>query len=161
MKHLEINQILFPSQFGFRMKYFSESYLLLIMHDFSCFMNSRTQVDIGILDFSKVFNKVDHSRLLYAKTWSQSFLSGRSQQVAVEGSSFKAHTLFLICINELVKDIQSTVRLFANDCLIYQPIYTYTCWPLHPSMWPTKALCLGQEMENDIYYLQVLYYATI
>jgi len=27
-------------------------------------MNNRTQVDIGILDFSKASHKIDHSRLL-------------------------------------------------------------------------------------------------
>ena len=109
---------------------------------------SRTQVDIGILDFSKAFDKVDHSRLLQKLEfygvrgeplqWIQSFLSDRSQQVVVEGSfsspckvtsgvpqdSVLGPTLFLIYINDLVKDIKSTVRLFPDDCLIYQPIHT-------------------------------------
>ena len=30
-------------------------------------MNNRTQVDIGILDFSKAFGKIAHSRLSYTK----------------------------------------------------------------------------------------------
>jgi len=57
MKHLASHQILCPR---FRMKHSCESQLLLTIHDFSHFMNSRTQVDIGILDFSKAFDKVDH-----------------------------------------------------------------------------------------------------
>ena len=70
--------------------------------------------------------------------WIQSFLSDRSQQVMVEGSystpcsvksgvlqsSVLGPTLFLIYINDLVNDIQSTVWLFADDCLIYRPILT-------------------------------------
>ena len=31
-------------------------------------------------------------------------------------------TLFLIYINDIVADIQSTIRLFADDCLIYRRI---------------------------------------
>ena len=78
------------------MKHSCESQLLLTIHGFSHFMNSRTQVDIGILDFSKAFDKVDHPSLLRnlefygvrgkPLQWIQSFLSDRSQQVVVEGS---------------------------------------------------------------------------
>ena len=52
--------------FGFRTKYSCESQLLLTMQDFSNCMNNRTQVDIGILDFSKAsaFDKVAYSRLV-------------------------------------------------------------------------------------------------
>ena len=105
-------------------------------------MNNRTQVDIGILDFSKAFDKVTHSRLVQKLEfygirvkplqWIELFLSNRLQQVAVEGSysitsgvpqdSVPGPTLFLIHINDLVMHIQSTVRLFADDCLIYHPI---------------------------------------
>ena len=49
MKHLEDHEILCPNQFGFRAKHSCESQLLLIIHDFSYFMNNRTQVDVGIL----------------------------------------------------------------------------------------------------------------
>jgi len=107
-----------------------------------------TQVDIGILDFSKAFDKVDHPSLLQKLEFYgvrgkplpgiQLFLSDRSQQVMVEGSystscsvtsgvpqgSVLGPTLFLTYINDLVNEIQSTVRLFADDCLIYQPILT-------------------------------------
>ena len=150
MKHLDDHQILCPNQFGFRAKHSCESQLLLTVHDFSYFMNNRTQVDVGILDFSKAFDKVGHLRLAQklefygirgkALHWIKSFLSNRSQQVVVEGSystpckvtsgvpqgSVLAPTLFLIYINDLVTDVQSTVRLFADDCLIYCPILTPT-----------------------------------
>ena len=64
MNHLETHKILCPNQFGFRIKHSCESQLLLTIHDFSHYMNNRTQVDIGILDFSKAFDKVAHSRLV-------------------------------------------------------------------------------------------------
>ena len=148
MKHLETHQMLCPNQFGFRTKLSCESQLLLTIHDFSQFMNNRTQVDIGILDFSKAFDKVAHSRLVQKLEfygirgkplqWINSFSSNRTRQVIVEGSystpckvtsgvpqgSILGSTLFLIYINDLVTDIQSTVRLFTDDCLIYCPILT-------------------------------------
>ena len=34
--------------------------------------------------------------------------------------------LFLVYINDLVTDIQCTVRLFVDDCLIYRPMETAT-----------------------------------
>ena len=148
MNHLETHQILCPNQFGFRIKHSCESQLLLTIHDFSHYMNNRTQVDIGVLDFSEAFDKVAHSRLMKKLEfygirgkplqWIKSFLSNRSQQVVVKGSystpykvtsgvpqsSVLGPTLFLIYINDLVTHIQSTVRLFADDCLIYHPIST-------------------------------------
>ena len=126
------------NQFGFRTKRSCESQLLLTVRNFSHFMNSITQADIGILDFSKAFDKIDHPSLLQKLEfygvrgkplqWIQSFLSNRSQQVVVEGSystscsvtsgipqgSFLGLTLFLIYIyiyiNDFINDIQSTVR---------------------------------------------------
>ena len=59
-------------------------------------MNNRTQVDIGILDFSKAFDKVAHSRLVQKLGFYgirgkplqriKSFLSKRFQKVVVVGS---------------------------------------------------------------------------
>ena len=68
--------------------------------------------------------------------WITSFLHNRSQQVVIEGTysspckvtsgvpqgTVLGPTLFLLYINDLILNIQSTVRLFADDCLIYQPI---------------------------------------
>ena len=95
---------------------------------------------------SKAFDKVPHERLALklhhygirgsVLTWLQSFLRGRSQQVVLDGyystpcdvisgvpqGSVLDPTLFLIYINDIVDGIQSIIRLFADDCLIYRRI---------------------------------------
>ena len=105
------------------------------------------RVDIDILDFCKAFGKVAHSRLVqkleYYRirgkplVWIKSFLANRSQRVVVEGSysipckvtsgvsqgSVLGLTLFFIYINDMVTHIQSTVWLFADNYLIYRPIF--------------------------------------
>ena len=109
---------------------------------------ARTQIDVGVLDFAKPFDKVPHIRLmsklrLYGihgevAAWMSSFLSQRSQQVVVDGSTSDSADvksgvpqgtvmgplLFLLFINDLpqVVDPGTQVRLFADDCLIYRII---------------------------------------
>ena len=146
MNHLETHQILCPNQFGFRAEHSCESQLLVTINDFAYALNNKLQVDIGILDFSKAFDKVPHIRLIqkleYYRIrgkplqWIKSFLSHRSQRVIIEGcyssscevtsgvpqGSVLGPSLFLIFINDLINNIQSTIRLFADDCLIYRPI---------------------------------------
>ena len=65
MHHLDINNILTECQFGFRSHHSCESQLLITIDDFAKAINNRQQVDVGILDFAKAFDKVPHSRLLY------------------------------------------------------------------------------------------------
>jgi len=91
MHHLESNDISYTNQFGFRNKHSSESQLLITIDDFAKALNSKKQVDIGILDFSKAFDKVPHARLcqkldfygIKGKTlsWIQTFLNNQQQNV--------------------------------------------------------------------------------
>ena len=109
-------------------------------------MDGKLQVDAAILDFSKAFDKVAHSRLLYKldyygirgklHSWLSSFLYSRSQQVVVDGAkSYTCETtsgvpqgcvlgpiLFLIYINDITINIHSEIRLFADDILLYRAI---------------------------------------
>ena len=105
------------------------------------------QTDVTILVFSKAFDTVPHDKLLYKMNrygvhentlkWLSSFLKDRTMKVVVvegeESKSVKVESgvpqgtvlgplMFLCHINDLPDSVQSQVRLFADDCLLYRPI---------------------------------------
>ena len=106
------------------------------------------QTDLIIMDFAKASNKVPRRRLLHkldyywirgsTHKWISSWLSGRSQQVVLDGQasdpvpvlygvpqgSVLGPILFLIFINDLTDNIKSSVRLFADDCVLYRNIHS-------------------------------------
>ncbi len=120
----------------------------LTVNDLAAYHDRKVQVDIAVLDFSKAFDVVPHKSLMRKLThygigcnvhnWIRSFLMERQQQVIVDGEqSMKVHVdsgvpqgtvmgplLFLLYINALPGHVTSTVRLFADDCLLYRPIRT-------------------------------------
>ena len=138
--------LLIDSQHGFRKRRSCETQLLLTCHDLTQEIDKCGQVDMLVLAFAKAFDTVAHEHLLakihsYGITsrlhkWIESFLKGRTQRVVVEGeSSAEARVksgvrqgsvlgplLFLIFINDLAENTTSTVRLFADDCVMYRPI---------------------------------------
>ena len=103
-----------------------------------------------ILDFSKAFDKVEHQRLLYKlkfygingkiNKWIENWLVTREQKVVIDGICSKAvHVqsgvpqgtvlgplMFLIFINDIGEKIgdDTTIKLFADDCLVYRKIST-------------------------------------
>ena len=93
--HLDEYGILYPGQHGFRKKLSCESQLLVTTHDFLCRLDSKEQVDVAILDFSKAFDVVPHQRLLRklrlygidgpVLSCIAGFLDSRTQSVLVDG----------------------------------------------------------------------------
>jgi hypothetical protein len=147
--HLQENKILADSQHGFRKGRSCETQLILTVDDLSSTLDKSGQTDTILLDFSKAFDKVPHQRLLLklqyygirgqTLRWIQSYLTDRTQQVVVEGKtspvgkvtsgvpqgSVLGPTLFLVYINDLGKNIKSTVRLFADDTILYRKIQNH------------------------------------
>ena len=148
MQHLDHHNILSDSQHGFRKKRSCESQLILTIQDLASSLEDGEQIDAVLLDFSKAFDKVPHQRLLlklqhygirgHLLSWIESFLTGRSQKVLVEGKSSSSvpvasgvpqgtvlgPMLFLLYINDLPDNVSSTTRLFADDSLLYRRIST-------------------------------------
>jgi hypothetical protein len=144
MKHLNINNLLYDKQHGFRSKLSCETQLIEFSADVLKTVQDRKQCDTIIMDFSKAFDKVSHDRLLFklgrcgvdAKTtaWVKSFLSDRNQRVVIDGEmsdsvpvtsgvpqgSVLGPILFLIYIDDLPEYTRhSQVRLFADDTIVY------------------------------------------
>ncbi len=143
LSHLESNKILYDLQHGFRHKRSTETQLMAFTQDVLKNLGQGKQTDVIIMDFAKAFDKVSHWRLAiklknYGVTgavnnWIQSFLSNRTQRVVCNGEasdwtpvhsgvpqgSVIGPILFLIYINDLPDDVKSTVRLFADDTIMY------------------------------------------
>ena len=138
--------ILVRNQHGFRSGLSCETQLVEAIHDWTSVLDVTGQVDMVLLDFSKAFDKVPHQRLLYKLDfygirgknyqWIKSFLTDRRQRCVVNGTasdwcsvtsgvpqgSVLGPALFLIFINDIIDNISSEVRLFADDTVIYRSI---------------------------------------
>jgi hypothetical protein len=146
--HMDKLGLLADSQHGFRKRRSTETQLIFSIDDLAKSLNVGEQMDCILLDFSKAFNKVPHSRFLmklqhyvvrgHLHDWITSFLLGRTQCVVLDGPSSAATTvssgvpqgivlgplLFLLFINDLPSVISSTIRLFAENFLLYRRIRT-------------------------------------
>jgi len=99
-----------------------------------------------IVDFAKAFVLVPHGRLLNkiansdvdskVVVWIREFLLGRTQRVRVgwqlseevsvasgmPQGSVLGPLLFLAYVNDIWRNMKSTIRLFADDCVIYRKL---------------------------------------
>jgi len=109
-------------------------------------LNNHPQADVAAPDFSKAFDKVPHHRLLlklkycnldsHMIGWVESFLSSRTQREKVDGltsqeapvlsgvpqGTILGPLLFLVFINDIVTEISSPIRHFADDCLLHRVV---------------------------------------
>ena len=143
MSHANKYDILYKHQHGFRSKLSCETQLVEFITDVTENMSNGTQTDVIVMDFSKAFDKVSHQKLVWklqrygicnrTNAWIASFLTGRTQRVLVEGEASSTATvssgvpqgsvlgpcLFLFYINDMPDNIDSSVRLFADDTIVY------------------------------------------
>ena len=145
-----MNNILKDCQHRFWAKRLTKSQLILSIYDLTNSLDKCKSVHAVVLDFAKAFDKVPYRRLLaklqyygfHGKLlcWFESFLTQCSQSIVCEGKSSTSSPvksrvpqgtvlgplLFLLYINDLPDNLQSSVKLFADDALLYGVIASDT-----------------------------------
>ncbi len=111
-------------------------------------LNQKQQRDFLVLDLSKTFDIVAHHGLLHKLNyygmrgstlqWINSWLTAYMQSIVVDGDTSDevhvasgvpqgtvlGHLLFLLYINDFVQGLNSTIKLFADDCILLRQINT-------------------------------------
>ena len=144
-KHLHKHDIILHFQHGFQSGLSCESQLIETVHDWMTALDNKTQF---LLDFAKAFDKVPHKRLLpkltsygitsnthtigshlfYQIVSSESRLMEpcRTSHICYiwcpTGLSSGTYTLLAVHQRHQRKNVQSSIRLFADDSIIYRKI---------------------------------------
>ncbi|MCG8113681.1 MAG: reverse transcriptase domain-containing protein [Candidatus Thiodiazotropha taylori] len=153
--HLHTNNLLSSFQSGFIPGDSTVNQLTYLYHTFCEALDSGKEVRAVFCDISKAFDRVWHAGLLYkleaagvtenVLKWFENYLSDRRQCVVLPGTSSEwvyiragvpqgsilGPLLFLLFINDIVTDIASSVRLFADDTSLFiivdNPINAAAC----------------------------------
>ena len=144
MSHLDKHDILV--QHGFRKSHSCETQLITTIEEIARNLDQGSQTDAILLDFPKAFDNVPHQRLLLKldrcglrgqiKGWIQAWLCDRKQTVVVDGDksapvkvksgvpqgTVLGPLIFLLYINDIGDNIESQIRLFADDTILYTVI---------------------------------------
>jgi len=138
------NDWLYEDLHGFRPGYSCESQVIAVCQDIADSLDNGDKIDVFIVEFSKAFDLVPHGLLLTkiansgvdsrVTVWMKEFLLGCAQRVRVGGQlseevrvtsgvpqgSILGPLLFLAYVNDIWRNMESTIRLFADECIIYR-----------------------------------------
>ncbi|MEW8546213.1 MAG: reverse transcriptase family protein [Candidatus Thiodiazotropha sp.] len=141
--YINTNHLITTLQSGFIPGDSTTYQLLHTYHQFCEAVDSGKEVRVVFCDISKAFDRVWHKGLLHKLSclgisgsllnWFSSYLSNRRQRVVLNGicsgwtyikagvpqGSIMGPLLFLIYINDIVNEIHSHIRLFADDTSLY------------------------------------------
>ena len=140
------NDWFYEGQHGFSPGYFYKSRVITVYQDIADSVDNGDKIYTIIVEFSKAFELVSHGWLVRkiansgvispVAVWIREFLLGRTQRVRVGGQlseevrvtsgvpqgSVLGPILFLTYVNNVWRNMESTIRLFADDCVIYRKI---------------------------------------
>ncbi len=148
VEHMSANNLFSSKQFGFISGRSTVLQLLYVLDLWTDILDNGGSLDVIYCDYMKAFDKVPHRRLIQklkaygiessVLSWIESFLSGRSQQVAVNGirsesrdvtsgipqGSVLGLILFVIYVNDLpeIVDEETQMYLFADDTKVFREI---------------------------------------
>ena len=135
--------IITPFQSGFRHGDSTTNQLLFLSNEMYKAFDENKEIRIVFCDTSKAFDRVWHKRFLFKLrrigfselivAWFEDYLHNRQQRVCIKGvsstwkfvtagvpqGSILGPTLFLIYINGIVRELESNIRLFADDTSLY------------------------------------------
>ena len=158
--HLHRNNLLSSMQSGFIPGDSTVNQLTFLYNTFCQALDSGKEVRAVFCDISKAFDRVWHRGLIHklraagvtgeVLAWFKDYLSNRNQRVVIPGAtsdtvyiqagvpqgSILGPLLFLLYINDIVEDIGSNIRLFADDTSLYIIVE-------NPA---TAALCLNTDL---------------
>ena len=141
--YIRDNNLISPHQSGFKPGDSTVNQLSFLYHTFCEALDNKKDIHIVFCDISKAFDRVWHKGLVHKLKkigihgrlleWFMDYLSDRYQAVVVRGQSsekglIKAGVpqgsvlgplLFLLYINDLIDNILSNVKLFADDTSLY------------------------------------------
>lgn len=147
MKHLNENSLLNNCQHGFRSGLSCVTQLTELTHDLSSALDRGDTIDCIFLHFQKAFDVVHHDALIEKLSWYcidssviswiKNYLQFRYLGVIINGEksgeadvtsgvpqgSILGPLLFLIYVNDISDNIDSSVRMFADDCVLYRVIH--------------------------------------
>jgi hypothetical protein len=126
------NDWLYEGQHGSRPGYSCESQVIMVCQDIADCLDKGDRMDAIIIDYSKTFDLVPHGRLL-----TKIVNSGVDPRVVRVGGHLSEEVrvtsgvpqgsvldpvLFIAYVNDILRNIESTIRLFADDCVVYRKI---------------------------------------
>ena len=146
-KHLHnfivANNIITPHQSGFTIGDSTVNQLLYLSNEFSKALDDGKEIRVVFFDISKAFDRVWHKGLIYKLQnigitgslllWIENYLFSRKQKVLLNGKesvilsinagvpqgSILGPLFFLIFINDIVAEVECSIKLFADDTSIY------------------------------------------
>lgn len=148
VRHLIKHKLITNAQHGFRNRRSCLTNMLCYLDDLIDSLDNGHCTDINYLDCEKAFDRVPHQRLFMKLEavgldgnilgWIKGFLTERYHRVNIRSAksdwlpvesgvpqgSVLGPVLFLVYINDLCQNLESTASLFADDAKIYRTIRT-------------------------------------